>query len=86
MEGARTEGLKGGAWARREGAAPDDDGESIDICVVFPCSLLRGIGGCGGGLKGHGEYGAAELAVVCIIGTTGLEGKGAVRDMDCKLW
>ncbi len=54
--------------------------------MVLPCSLLHGIGGWGGGLKGHGEDGAAELAVVCIIGTTGLEGKGAVRDMDCKLW
>ncbi len=49
-------------------------------CSPVVCSVV--LEGVVVALKGHGEDGTAELAVVCIIGTTGLEGKGAVRDMD----
>ncbi len=52
-------------------------------CSPVVCSVV--LEGVVVALKGMVRM-AAELAVVCIIGTTGLEGKGAVRDMDCKLW
>jgi hypothetical protein len=58
--------------------------DGSNVCAVLPCSLLHNDGGCEGGLKVDDEDGAAGL--VCIVGNTELEGKGAARDIGSKLW